>query len=266
MSIKAASLMSELDNKQEQPEEKVPLSASQKKWMIIRRLSYIVMMNAIIPIVLYYLLKPHFPPVWALVLSTTPTILSVLAQALFMKRVDSFGVAVLFGFTLSVVLAALNGDPTILLLRESFVTAGLGIVCILTLIPFRYKSFTLKPVLYYIARDLISLKPVYFLNNKPPQARMDFYWQNSPYCRLHFRIMTAIDVIILEIEFGLKLFYILQFDLDTVVILSNTTLSVIGIIVSLSTIGYILQIIKQLMKEEESMLTQAGAVQDQISL
>lgn len=88
---------------------------------------------------------------------------------------------------------------------------------------------------------------------------MEFFWQNSAYCRFHFRLLTAIDVVILEIEFGLKLFYILHFDIDTVVVLSNSTLSVIGIIVSLSTIGYILQIRKRLRNDEPNMLIQAHA-------
>lgn len=111
-----------------------------------------------------------------------------------------------------------------------------------------------------MANDLIPLEPVYFLDRaKPPQARMDFYWANSKFCQFHFRLLTAIDVVILEIEFGLKLFYILNFDIDTVVVLSNSTLSVIGIIVSLSTIGYILQIRKRLRKEEPQMLIECQA-------
>lgn len=136
----------------------------------------------------------------------------------------------------------------------------MGVVCAITLIPIRIKSFQLKPVLYYLARDLIPLQPVHFLDDsKPPQPRMEFFWQNSAYCRFHFRLLTAIDVVILEIEFGLKLFYILHFDIDTVVVLSNSTLSVIGIIVSLSTIGYILQIRKRLRNDEPNMLIQAHA-------
>lgn len=134
-------------------------------------------------------------------------------------------------------------------------TAGVGVACAITLIPIKYKSFVLKPVLYYLASDLIPLEPVYFLDrSKPSQPRMDFYWDNSKFCQFHFRLLTAIDVVILELEFGLKLFYILNFDIDTVVILSNSTLSVIGIIVSLSTIGYILQIRKRLRKDEPQML------------
>ncbi|KAI8644703.1 hypothetical protein BD408DRAFT_412769 [Parasitella parasitica] len=237
------------------------LSKKKRRWLVFRRVAYIVVMNAAIPIALYYILKEHLPAVWALVLSSTPTIISVIVQAIFMKRIDSIGVAVIFGFVLSVVLAVLNGDPKMLLLRESFVTAGVGVVCAITLIPFRYKSFVLKPVLYYLASDLIPLKPVQFQDaTQPPQKRMDFYWHHSAFCRFHFRLLTAIDVVILELEFGLKLFYILRFDIDTVVVLSNSTLSVIGIIVSLSTIGYIMQIRKRLRKDEPQMLRKALAV------
>lgn len=140
-------------------------------------------------------------------------------------------------------------------------TAGVGVACAITLIPIRYKSFVLKPVLYYLASDLIPLKPVQFQDpTKPQQKRMDFYWHHSAFCRFHFRLLTAIDVVILELEFGLKLFYILRFDIDTVVVLSNSTLSVIGIIVSLSTIGYIMQIRKRLRKDEPQMLKDALAV------
>lgn len=72
-------------------------SKKQKRWFLFKKISYIVVMNAIIPIALYYILKSHLPAVWALVLSTTPTIISVIIQAIFLKRIDSIGVAVIFG-------------------------------------------------------------------------------------------------------------------------------------------------------------------------
>jgi hypothetical protein len=54
-------------------------------------------MNAALPIALYYVLKPYLPIVWALVLSSTPTIISVIVQAIFLRKIDSIGVAVIFG-------------------------------------------------------------------------------------------------------------------------------------------------------------------------
>lgn len=116
------------------------MSKQKRRWLVFKRVAYIIIMNAAIPIALYYILKPHLPAVWALVLSSTPTIISVIVQAIFMKRIDSIGVGVIFGkqnqatfyvivllillglgFILSVVLAVLNGDPKMLLMRESFV-------------------------------------------------------------------------------------------------------------------------------------------------
>ncbi|KAI8066450.1 hypothetical protein BC940DRAFT_302895 [Gongronella butleri] len=233
-----------------------------RRRLVIRRIAYMLLMNAAIPIALYYILKPHIAAVWALVISSTPTILSVIVQAIFMRRVDSIGIAVIFGFILSVILASINGDPKLLLLRESFVTAGVGLVCALTLIPIRVRQFVLKPVLYYLAKDVIPLRHVEFdpSEEREPQARIAFYWEHSQYMRRHLRILTAIDILILELEFGLKLFYIFHFDLDTVVILSNSTLSVIGILVSLFTLWYILRIRKKLRHDEPAMLAQANAI------
>ncbi|CAO3594591.1 unnamed protein product [Absidia cylindrospora] len=233
-----------------------------RRALMFRRISYMVVMNAALPIALYYILKSHIPAVWALVLSSTPTILSVIVQAIFMRRVDSIGIAVIFGFILSVILASTNGDPKLLLLRESFVTAGVGVVCAVTLIPLRIRSFVMKPVLYYLARDLIPLRPVEFKDpvTRPPQKRILFYWNHSPFLRRHLRILTAIDIVILELEFGLKLFYILRFELDTVVILSSSSLSAIGVLVFLFTLWYILWIRKHLRKDEPMMLQGAHAI------
>ena len=112
-----------------------------------------------------------------------------------------------------------------------------------------------------MAKDLIPLQPVHFLDeSKPKQERMDFYWTYSPFCRYHFRLLTAIDVVILELEFGLKLYYIQRFNIDTVVILSNSTLTVIGILFFISTIGYIIQIRRRLKKDEPQMLMEAEAM------
>lgn len=140
-------------------------------------------------------------------------------------------------------------------------TAGVGIVCGITLLPIKFKSFKLKPVLYYLTKDLIPMAPVQFIDkSKPDQPRMEFFWENSRYFRFHFRFLTAIDIAILELEFALKLYYILSFDIDTVVVLSNSTLSIIGIIVSLSNIGYIFQIRRRLKRDEPQMLSDARAV------
>lgn len=56
-----------------------------RKKLMVQRIVYMAIMNAAIPIGLYYILKSYVPPVWALVLSSIPTILSVIVQAIFMR-------------------------------------------------------------------------------------------------------------------------------------------------------------------------------------
>ncbi|KAI7848927.1 hypothetical protein BDC45DRAFT_295634 [Circinella umbellata] len=95
------------------------LSAQTQRCLVIRRLTYIIIVNAVTPILLYYLLKPYLPPVWALVLSSTPTIISVLIQATFLRHMDTIGIASICGFLVSIILAVANGDPKLMMMRES---------------------------------------------------------------------------------------------------------------------------------------------------
>ncbi|KAF7728672.1 hypothetical protein EC973_005709 [Apophysomyces ossiformis] len=249
------------EKKKTLPKHNYILTRRQRRWFVVRRVIYIVVMNAAIPIALYNVLKSHIRPVWALVLSTTPTIISVIGQAIFLRHIDTMGVAVVSGFILSVILAVINGDPKLLMMRESFVTSGVGLMCAITLIPVRIRTFQLKPILYYLACDLIPLQPVCFHDQSQPQKRMAFYWDQSSFFRLHLRLLTAINLIILELEFGLKLYYILTFDLDTIVILSSSTLTVVGILVTMFVFWYIVIIHRRIKADEPSMLHRAGAVE-----
>lgn len=122
----------------------------------------------------------------------------------------------------------------------------------LTLIPFRYKNFELKPILYYIAKDMIPMTPVKHTDGSS-EPRVHFYWRTSSKFRYHIRVLSALDILTLECEFGLKLFYILHFDLDRTVVLSNITLTIVGIVSMLCTIYYALWLRKLLKKEEPEL-------------
>ncbi|KAI8150442.1 hypothetical protein BJV82DRAFT_662530 [Fennellomyces sp. T-0311] len=248
------------DEKQEDETDSM-LSIQTQRWLVIRRISYIVIVNAVMPILLYYALKPYLPLVWALVLSSTPTIISVLIQATFLRHIDTIGIASICGFLVSIILAVANGDPKLMLMRESLITAGVGATCALSLLPIRIRSFELKPILYYLAKDLVPLKPVCLSSDKTPQPRILFYWRNSQYCRLHIRLLTGIDIVLLELEFGLKLFYIFSFDIDTVVIASSITWATIGALISVFTICYSVRILRKLKQDEPSMLQRDASTQ-----
>ncbi|KAI9030152.1 hypothetical protein CLU79DRAFT_734327 [Phycomyces nitens] len=244
-----------------EPQGNLLLTKKQLRIMFIKRFGFIIVVDALLPIGLYYILKSHMLAVWALVVSTAPVVASVIIQAIFLRRIDPIGMAVVFGFILSVILAVVDKDPKLLLMRESFVLAGVGGLCALTLLPLRYKSFELRPFTYYIAIDLIPMRTVSFHDPETkPQNRIAFYWANSPFCRFHVRLLTAIIIVFLEAEFGLKLFYIFTFDIDKIVILSNATLPAIAISVAAFAGFYIYWIGKRLQRLEPDMLKAAGAI------
>ncbi|KAJ8659878.1 hypothetical protein O0I10_004471 [Lichtheimia ornata] len=221
------------------------LSTKTRRWLVLRRITYIVIVNAVTPILLYYALKPYLPTVWALVLSSTPTLVSVLIQGVVLRHIDTIGVASICGFSISIILAVVNGDPKLMMMRE---TAGVGAACGFSLIPIRVGSFVLKPVMYYLGKDLIPLKPI---NN---QHRIAYYWEHSRYCRFHIRLLTAVDIVLLELEFGLKLYYIFKFDIDTVVIASSITWGLTGALISAFTISYAVHILRRLKQDEPKMM------------
>jgi hypothetical protein len=137
-------------------------------------------------------------------------------------------------------------------------TAGVGGLMAITLIPIRYKSFELRPILYYIAKDMIPMLPITHADGTT-ESRVEFYWRVSPRFRYHIRVLSALDVFTLECEFGLKLFYILHFDLDKTVVLSNITLTIVGIVATLCTVYYAFWLRKQLKREEPELLAKEAA-------
>lgn len=84
------------------------LSTKTRRWLVLRRITYIVIVNAVTPILLYYALKPYLPTVWALVLSSTPTLVSVLIQGVVLRHIDTIGVASICGKCGLVVASAFN--------------------------------------------------------------------------------------------------------------------------------------------------------------
>lgn len=58
---------------------------------ILWRVAFLILVNAAIPITLYYIFKHFLPTVWALVCSSVPIVLSFFIQLIFFGRVDTVG-------------------------------------------------------------------------------------------------------------------------------------------------------------------------------
>ena len=117
----------------------------------VRQLVPSLFLSIACTVILYSLLRPHFPPtsiIPLLVASICPVLGNVLSIARH-RRLDIFGVMVLIGLAVSIIGVLLGGGPQLLLLRESFVTGASGVVLLASLV-------LPKPLGYYFARQLLT--------------------------------------------------------------------------------------------------------------
>jgi len=130
-----------------------------------------------VPLAIYFVLKNYIAAVWALLLAAVPALLMVVVKGIVERRLDVIGLLVFIAFGISGIVAATTGDARILVFEKSLVTSVLGVIFLLTLIPFRccarrrirkrydengellkyHEPFTLRPILFYLAQEYVPL-------------------------------------------------------------------------------------------------------------
>lgn len=116
------------------------------------------------------------------------------------RRVTWFGAVMLAVFGISLVLALLGGDPRLVLVRDSFVTTGVGLVFLASLLATRPLTFA----------ALKSWQPVM-------AAEIDALWDTVPGVRRSFRLCTVVWGLGLLVEAGLRIPVIYVLPLDVAV-------------------------------------------------
>ncbi|CAG8488750.1 13850_t:CDS:1 [Acaulospora colombiana] len=173
--------------------------------------------EVVLPIILYYILEGHLPTIWALVISGVPPLIAVIFGIVRHRRVDITGVLVIFSFVIGAVVATVQGDPKLYLLRESFFTGVIGLVFLITLIPFKFGSFQMRPIVFYLAKDMQTGGT--FSSGDRTQASTDEetiaeswerYWGLYPKFREGFIIMTAVWGLGLLLEVVLRVIIIFE--------------------------------------------------------
>lgn len=93
-----------------------------------RQFAFELLINGVLPFVLYYVLKNHygFSDYSALLWATIVPAVAVVVGLLKEKRLDPVAMITLVVLGLSVALAAATDDPRLLQLRESYLSAALG--------------------------------------------------------------------------------------------------------------------------------------------
>lgn len=167
-----------------------------------------VFVNGVLVIIIYQLVKHYtsIADVGALFISAIPAMIVTIISLLRQKHVDVLGAFALITIGISIVLTFFSGDARLYQIRESFLTAFFGIICLVSL------CFA-RPVWFYIIR--------YFTtgNNAQQEVAFNAAWQ-YPAFRAYIRRVTVVWGLTYVVEFILRLILVYSVPLAQFLIIS----------------------------------------------
>lgn len=148
----------------------------------IPRFLVTILVDLILPFVIYLALQKRTKPVHALISAGIPPLIMVVVKAVVARTFDALGFLVFFGFSASAIVAIITRNPIVLLLEKSLVNGLLSVVFAVTLIPFRCCHYRchIRPLAYYFYQDFVPTKradvglpDVLFENEREPMDESD---------------------------------------------------------------------------------------------
>lgn len=193
----------------------------------IRSLLPTLVLDIACPYFAYQYLRQHTPrlsPATALLLSGVFPVLNNLWSLIKSRTLDIIGIVILVGIVVGAASVLVTGDPKLLLIRESFVTGALAVVCLSSLVwP--------RPLLFFIGRDFST-------GHDPVKiAEFNALW-GRPGARRIFRVMTIVWGLGWLGEFLLKVVLVLTLTIPQVLIVGPIESNGITIALILWTIRY----------------------------
>jgi hypothetical protein len=170
-----------------------------KKYII-----FSLLINGLLPWALYQILSGYMESITALTIATLVPLADNLIHFCRHKKLDALGGLMLFTFLLTLMLIACGGSEKMLLIRESFITASVGLLFLVSLL-------LPQPLMYYLA-----LK---FLNNETLA-------ENSKYAYFRFvmRLMSSVWGVILIAEAVVRTLLVFQLSTAEFLAVSNIVL------------------------------------------
>jgi len=165
---------------------------------------FTLLINGIIPWALYVLLSHSMSSIAALTIATLVPLADNLVHLARHRRLDAFGSIMLFTFLLTLALVLMGGSEKVLLLRESFVTASVGVIFLGSLL-FR------RPILYYLALRFTG------------SGEFPSNW-NYAYFRFVMRLMTFVWGFMLLAEAGVRIVLVFRLSTASFLALSNVVM------------------------------------------
>ncbi|WP_246309947.1 VC0807 family protein [Paenibacillus alginolyticus] len=165
---------------------------------------FTLLLNGIVPWVLYVWISDYMSSFTALSLATMVPLADNLVHLIKHRKLDVFGSLMLFTFVLTLVLVALGGSERILLIRESMITGAVGSIFLGSLLFHR-------PLMFHLA--------IRFIGNPDYEGN----WQYG-YFRYVMRLMTFVWGMIVLIEAAVRNAMVFQLTTAQFLALSNLVL------------------------------------------
>jgi hypothetical protein len=126
----------------------------------IPRFFITILVDVILPLVIYVHFQKYMKPVYALLAAGSPPLFMVIFKAVWLCTFDALGFLVFFSFIVTALVAVISRNPIILLLEKSLITGVLSLIFGVTLIPFQccQHRCRVRPMAYYFYQDLVPTR------------------------------------------------------------------------------------------------------------
>ncbi|KAF0458452.1 membrane protein [Gigaspora margarita] len=221
-----------------------------------------LLINIIIPALLYYLLTRHtkLSHIEVLIISGIPSTIFTIYNFIFNRRADFMGIIPIFGFIIGIiseVVAYSTNNEQLFLLKKALFTCAFALLHFITLIPIKIKSFEMRPLQFYIAKSSgFELRGL--TEDEPIPERWERYWKSYHLFRQMFYVLTAIWGFGILIDVVLHVIIVYSTPFNEAVIINDIVLySWLGFL-TLTTIFYIKFVVrvraKKLIEERRKLL------------
>jgi hypothetical protein len=114
-----------------------------------------ILVDVVVPMVIYLILHKHVKPVHALLAAGIPPFLMIIIKASLSRTFDALGFIVLIAFVASALAAMITHNPTVILLEKSLITGMISFIFGITLIPCSCCQYRVRPLAFYFYQDFV---------------------------------------------------------------------------------------------------------------
>jgi hypothetical protein len=189
-----------------------------------------ILLNAIVPLILYRLSKRYISSsdLTALSIAAVFPLAGSIYGIMRRRHWDPIAIVVLLGIAASAVALLLGGSARLLLVRESLFTGGFGLACFISLL-------LPRPMMFYFGRHFVAGE------DAERRERFNASWQ-FPQVRFANRLITLVWGSVYVAELGVRVMLIYTLSTEMVLILSPILIGGATIVTIIWTFSYVRRI------------------------